>query len=200
MRARKIKKNDWNEVRLWREELKDHDDYPVKASLEHSWEVLSNQVYTFNYDHTLHNVLDRESDERLAATPLDAFNYYIDSGFYPPPEILLWLTDCFMEYFKSGGSKSLEHIFFGREKPSVGNEAARRSSDQLYMTFSGIVGLEKLGAKNKGGKSPSQSELAEEFLNGRYPFGDKEFLEKLSGTDVETFLRNWRRWKKKADK
>ena len=188
-------KNYWDEVRNWRVKLTDEgvSNYPVQESLETSWNILSCSLYTVNYKGKPHQLLSREDDERTAGTPLDAFNFYIDSGFYPPPEILLWLYDCFSYYLGAKGKVSLEHIFFGRETPSVGNESARRAADEVYRLFSAMVMFEKMGAEKNNQTARTQLQLAEHFLAGNYTFAEIAIPEKLRGTDPETFLRNWRR-------
>src|SRR5262245_54417511 len=79
----------WERVKYWRERLKNTEEYPVLNGLESSWKVL---------DQHYGGIIERASDHKVSATPLDAFFYYIDSGFYPPPELLFALHDAYQMY------------------------------------------------------------------------------------------------------
>ena len=85
------------------------DQYPVLEELEHSWSVL-----TAEYNGQYPDLVSRKIGHR--DTPLSAFRNYIDSGFYPPPEVLLALDDCFRMYMALSGQLELEDIFYGKKK------------------------------------------------------------------------------------
>ncbi|MFT6919824.1 MAG: hypothetical protein ACJA2G_002463 [Cognaticolwellia sp.] len=186
-------KNNWEEVKRLRDLLtqKDVENYPVLNEFELAWDYLSNVQYTLPEDGVLISVVDRDADEKISSTPLGAFLYNVDTGFYPPPELMLWIANSFELYFRMGGQANLEHIFFGREKPSVGNYASRKRRNSLYEHFSMCVTTEEMKAKHQNRKAKSLTEVFEDLSN----FYEESFDISLE-IDSENFLRSWRRWKK----
>jgi hypothetical protein len=108
----------WGRVAYWQERLKDCDNYPVLEGLESSWQLL---------DSMYQGVIKRANDDRCADTPLAAFFYYVDMGFYPPPELLLALHDSYRVYAASRGDISLEEAFFGPPRRKAGTYANREA-------------------------------------------------------------------------
>lgn len=143
----------WSRVRHYRERLKDCQNYPVLDGLESSWEVL---------DSVYDGVVKRADDERVSSTPLSAFFYYVDMGFYPPPEILLALNESYRNYMNAGGNLSLEDVFFGRPKRKAGNYARREASSfrKIWLAFR----LDEL--QRKGNTSMQAAEILSEQLGG----------------------------------
>lgn len=153
----------WERVRSNRESLKKREGYPCLESIEETWEAIVNAQH----------VDDRDQLERTAESPLAAFSYYVDLGFYPPPELMLALNDAWFEYVCAGGKKTLEECFLIRPKKKVGNTASqtRTRMKALHLTF-GMAELIKKGA--------TQVEAAEEVAP-------------RLGMDVETAAREYRR-------
>ncbi|MBK8069788.1 MAG: hypothetical protein IPK27_19865 [Rhodanobacteraceae bacterium] len=111
----KIQKQ-WELVHALRAKLVSDNDKPVLESLEHLWQHLQKKQG---------DVIDRE--DKVADSPLSGLFHYIDSGFYPPPELMLSLLECWDEYLTGRGSVSLEEAFFGRPIQKAGNYAKRKS-------------------------------------------------------------------------
>jgi len=109
----------WERVAYWQERLRDCDNYPVLAGLESAWQVLSA---------TYKGAIRRANDERCSDTPLAALFYYVEMGFYPPPELLLALHDAYQVYETSRGHISLEEVFFGPPRRKAGTYANRRAA------------------------------------------------------------------------
>lgn len=107
----------WERVELWRQELADSEDYPVLSSLEYLWSVIEPEQ----------RVVDRK-DVRVADSPLAALMYFIECGFYPPPELLLGLLDTWEAYMGMGGDIDLEEAFFGKPIRKAGNYSKRKFS------------------------------------------------------------------------
>jgi len=118
MTEKKLPVCSWENVKNYREKLKDCDNYPILAAFEHSWELLSDDYQVVDRDDRL---------ERTAKSPLAAFFYFVNLGFYPPPEILLAMNDAFIEYENAYGNLELEDVFFGPSKRKAGNYSSRRA-------------------------------------------------------------------------
>lgn len=114
----------WKQVADWHAflEADRHSDYPVLRSLSESWDELDSQ-YVIGDRHFIER---GESLRNVAGSPLSALFYFIDMGFYPPPELLLTLLDCWDAYEAGGGKTSLEEAFLGRSRQSAGNYAKRQ--------------------------------------------------------------------------
>jgi hypothetical protein len=113
-------------------------------------------------------------------TAVGEFMFYIKFGFYPPPEVLVTLMQCFHLYVAAEGSLELEEVFFGSRVPGSGNFSARRFGEFLYRKM-------YLVAKNESDAS------LEKKAEGLLDFYDVD-------KDVSTFLRGYRRWKTKTEK
>lgn len=168
--------NSWDHVRKIRAKINE-DKYTMLIGLEHSWAILSD-----DYNNPKTNgkdLIDREADDRVAKTPLAAFLYYINSGFYPPPEVMRAIHDCFELYEQCQGAVELEDVFYGTRVKKRGNHAQRESRGNLFFYFD-AVSVWEAKPSNK-----SLEEIAEDFLT-----------EKGINKDVDSFLRGYRRWKK----
>jgi hypothetical protein len=149
----------------------------IMESFEDDWKKLEKKYEVIN------------RNEHVGRDPLASFMYYVDGGFYPPPEILQCLEKCFRKYWDESGKYSLDEIFFGQKHKRWDNPSYWRSLDHKYSFFDSfwVRGREspkvKVSFKNN-------EDAAEDFLNS--PFGHE-----LKGTDVDTFLRGYRRWKLK---
>ena len=120
----------WDEVQGWHDYLRDHyaDDRPMIDSLSIQWEAIrdSTGMSDEEYGRGLHL-------RRTADTPLSALFYFIEMGFYPPPELLLGIADTWQRYMRGGGALTLEDAFFGPPRKGIGNHAARKHSRYRHM-------------------------------------------------------------------
>lgn len=153
----------------------DLNDYPAYRSLETDWKLIEDKNPLFK----------EERDLNRSKSPLSSFMYNLDSGFYPPPEVLLALCSCFSTYFNANGRISLDEAFFGRKHKIKSSQAYLDSLELKYSLFHSMY------AKPK--------RLFNSELNGK-PLVDKaiEFLElpinQNHELDPESFLRGYRRW------
>ncbi|MEP1384364.1 MAG: hypothetical protein ABJK64_11320 [Paraglaciecola sp.] len=193
-------KNTWENVRKWQQEFtkEDVDNYPVLSSHEFLWGL---------FEQVNGRIIDRNEIEKYARSPIESFLYLTDMGFSTPPEVLMVICDCFNTYFKASGELSLEEVFFGREKPALGNYASRTRKNDLYERFSIKVGLEGISAKDQKRKRDSLEVIAENMFKADGELisiikTDDLDLDSLNNNfpDAESFLRSWRRWKnRKSD-
>lgn len=188
-------KNTWENLERIQDTITHEDS--IGVSMNDTWELtLKHQFEFFDENGTPipSGLAERPKaptkEKHFSAHPLEAFMYYILAGFYPPPELLIIIQESFSYYIDKGGSVSLEHIFFGREKPGVGNYSAQYKRIQKFTRFSICVSMSKVEAKHTKKTPLSQLKLAEKFVNGEWLFE----TEKLD-LDPESFLRKWRKWK-----
>lgn len=173
--------------------LDDFLDIENAKNFEGAWQHLIKLGHSFESsvqaEFNLYSSVELEradTDEKIESgiTPLGDFLDSVSNGLYPPPEIMRTIAACFKYYLNAKGKVSLEHIFFGRETVGVGNESARRSKENLMKGFN--FQYEFLLQIRP---HLSQLEIAQEFLNHRG----------AHDTDPESFLRSWRRWKKRSE-
>lgn len=161
----------------WHEKMiKESSNYPVLEDLEESWGTLE-----ANYKNISLNVTIR--DDACAMTPFNAFRYFIESGIYPPPEVLLAIDECLNLYMDLGGKIELEEVFFGTKKSGVGNYSARQKNDEVYKEMLITIALNKVSDSNN-----SLAEIAEELINSNN-----------LNNDVDSFLRGFRRYLKRKN-
>lgn len=177
--------NSWDHVRNLRKLFEDCENYPVLHSLELSWEELESSYNNQEWP----DLIKRDADEGISETPLEAFMYYIEMGFYPSPEIMLSIIDAFNMYFAGAGKHTLEDVFFGKEKKWIGNHAAVRAKDNLYERFHFYIDLKSHGVDKLGNKKKSMEDMAADFFESML---SPKLTENI---DIDTFLRNYRRWK-----
>jgi hypothetical protein len=123
------------------------------ADLEHAWQAIDKANYW-----PVFWPLVRESPERIASTPIEALAAYVESGLYPPPELLLVLRTTFESYIGARGEIDLEEAFFGPPKRKAGNYAARRTASY----DEGRWALEILSSTRD--KTRTDIEVAEEIV------------------------------------
>ncbi len=97
-----------------------HDDYPIMSSLESSWKLLSED----------YKVIDRH--DHPAKTPVESFVYFVEMGFYPTPELLMFVKEGFDLYLHSRGEISLDEAFFGEKYKKKSSFSFRKSKDFKY--------------------------------------------------------------------
>jgi hypothetical protein len=163
--------NSWAYIELLRSQLI-NSQFERDISLEQSWERL-NDEYS--------GVIDREG--KPSSTPLGDFLYSAELGFYPRPEILLFLAESFEYYFQMKGEISLEDIFFGKQKRGVGNYSAQQARKEMIQ----LLDFAFIGRDFSISDNPKATdlELAEEIVN-------KHNL----AIDPESLLRKYRRYKR----
>ncbi len=138
------------------------------------------------------SIEERRDPKKIAPTAVEVFSYYLELGIIPPPEILLTIHSMFSTYFTHRGALSLDDIFFGKPKRGVGNYAAQ-SAHRLgpYAQFHSHMSMPK--AKSSG---KSMEEHASDFFIEQSEWHQKLGLD-YSSPDVDTFLRQYRRWRKR---
>jgi hypothetical protein len=158
-------------LKNWHEKMiKESSNSPALEGLEESWKLLDDY-----YNNSIEDVVDRS--RIVQTTPLSAFRYMIEAGFYPPPEVLLALDDCFEMYMAQRGKVELEQIFFGDKKRGVGNYAAQTYKERAYNHLRAELSI------NSAFELKIQIEVAESVIE----------LFKLTD-DVDSFLRGYRRY------
>lgn len=111
-------------------------------------------------------------------TPLHALFNLIADGEYPPPELLLALSDAWRCYMVAEGKLDLEKAFNGPKVPGLGNLSGRFKSKQFESALSGRV---RQGVR----KGLTQGEAAEQAVRD-------------GSMDSESLLRRLRRARAKA--
>lgn len=148
-------------------------DFPYYCGFEGHWKLLE--------EHADHDLIDRREGDN----PLEIFLSCVESGFYPPPEVMIVVASCFHNYIVGGGKKDLSEVFFGKNKSfDISIDVPRLTK---YLDF------EVNWAKNKN-SSESLQLVAENYIAYCSEAGNEsEFDQNI---DVESFLRGYRRWKK----
>jgi hypothetical protein len=111
----------WELSTRWHEFLESAEsaEYPFIDSLRRYWKALRQEQDTPERGKAL---------QQIGSTPLDVFFYFVEMGFYPPPELLLVLSDCWEIYKAGGGKISMEEAFIGPAQRGAGNHARRKNS------------------------------------------------------------------------
>jgi len=152
-----------------------HEEFPGLSSIERDWTCLEKR----------YEVIDRYC--HAGGDPLSSFSYYVDSGFYPPPELLLEIGRAIQNYFGYEGKVSLDEVLLGEKHKKTRCLSYRKAKQSKYALFNFLS------------KSDSRSleERAELML--AQDSGIVKAMKIQAGvdseTDVESFLRSYRRWK-----
>lgn len=146
------------------------ENYPVLDGLKTAWAELESQ---YNYPNGKPLFERGHALQKIASTPLAALFYFVDGGFYPPPELLLALCETYEHYMAANGEISLEEAFFGPPIPKAGNQARRKNA--LLIKFSKSLDMARL---LKEGKTKMQ---AAEILAEKYG-GTPESIARTTGT------------------
>ena len=117
----------WERAEEWRERLGDCENYPFLSALKESWEILQEGQPEF---------MKKLHRSRASDNPITAVMFFIGSGEYPAPELLLTMLDCYNEYLNEEGD--LERIFFGRPKQKVGNYARQEARENLDIVIKAL--------------------------------------------------------------
>jgi hypothetical protein len=193
------KPNTWARVREIRSELTtDTENYPWRSSAEELWEFVSH----FQNDELFG--FERESEH--GDNPLSSLNDCIEVPRYPPFEVIVAIAEAFNIYIAAQGKLTLEDAFFGPTKRGVGNYAARAFSDEKrYKDFHRFVSDNGYLKSLKGDTSDKRMNLEDKaliFLQHKCSTINMRLGGQLSDnnehSDPETFLRGYRRWKKRT--
>lgn len=174
--------NSNKKVNAYREKLKAsyvHDDYPVLSGLEHAWRLLEKDYGVVNRE-------DQPSDN-----PISSFEYYVGLGLYPPPEIMMVLSDALRVYFSGAGQISLDEIIFGEKHKKTSSFAYKKHKKFKYQFFEMHLNF------NRRKESTSNLSLEAEMLKV-FEETNPTTLAMLGfdpDVDIDTFLRGYRRWK-----
>jgi hypothetical protein len=172
------------EEREWRTD----SDAGGRCGLESGWGAMA----------SLRREAVKRDDLDQKGTPVDAFRYFVDMGFYPPPEIMESIASAFGSYMSGKGKYELEDVFFGKRKRGVGNFASRRSSVSDYVSLNGRVHAELRRSERENRPKRSIEKIAEEMFMDD-PFAGSS-VGKGGDVDIGSFLRGYRRWKQKNGK
>lgn len=111
--------------------------------------------------------------------------------FFPPPEILSAVSQSVGLYLKKKGSLSLDESLLGQVHKKNSSIAFLSSTSGKFFLFHKL--WVELGSLDKELNGLSMEQKVENYLNS--PFCTPSQKEQ---TDIDTFLRNYRRWRKKA--
>lgn len=167
------------------------------AILENQWETINELG------------ISREEFYSLGNSPLEILRECVLGEFitYPPPEILKVIANQFQYYMLKQGKVSLEHAFFGDSR-GRGNYAKRalnnRIKNQMYEKFEVYSDSHKARGMSQEQillelasipEDPSYAEYEDGPLN---PF--RSIANESDDDWVESFLRDYRRWKNEFTK
>ena len=85
----------------------------------------------------------------------------IEQGFYPPPEMLLVMLDCYREYLKGEGAVSLEAAMLGAPLRKVGTVANREAKRRRTLRHDLVYSAEFLEAQRAGLSDNKAAEAAQ---------------------------------------
>ncbi len=151
----------WQQMEKWRRFLETKRGEPdsTLASLINAWESMDAE---FNPNNEW-NIERGEKIRHNSGSALGAMAHFLEMGLYPPPELLLTITDCWYCYVESAGHISLDEAFLGKPKKSSGNYAKQRRTEfrKFRITFDFIQLL-------KEGKSRIEAaEIVSQRLGGK---------------------------------
>lgn len=211
--------NTWEAADAFRQEILSDDDQENARQIELAW----NSAMDFSWEHQLFSDgLTEEMDwlefrnrYRNTLTPAEALARWVGQGSIPPPELLYCVSQCLSVYMHSAFEEettTLEDVFFGPLKKGKGNHAKSALSSTFgppYEEFHKF--LQNITDGDSLYNTPQES-LAEIFFDEREKKYKKlrdmcptEVNEMLGikasdratrePPDIDTFLRNYRRWK-----
>ncbi|MFQ3246469.1 MAG: hypothetical protein ACI9SP_003121 [Arenicella sp.] len=183
--------------REWRATAKEYRaKFEKRLSDEVMGGIIESQWQELNY-----HSMDREGYYENENSPLDVLAQCMGDRLitYPPPEILELITNQFRYYLFHGGKISLEEAFFGSSS-GRGNYAKRvLSENHLYVRFHRLMESERFGQLPQTEVleliSTKENSLSNKgFLNQTNEFYD---LNQRGELENDSFLRGYRRWKKR---
>ena len=119
------------------------------------------------------------------STPVELLIAEIRRGNIPDPALLLSLSKAFDLYFASGGTLTLEEVFFGRHK------SKDIRSQRKINSFKGIS-FQAFDHSIRRGEGKSLNELAQRFFRNHIVEHPDS---KLIPENVDAFIKKYRRWK-----
>ncbi|TMO76588.1 hypothetical protein CWC17_03625 [Pseudoalteromonas sp. S3785] len=141
--------------------------------LEDAWGYLNKHFYS---------ELNLERERPLESeNPLGKLAYFMEFGIYPPPELLLKISEIYEVYMLQAGKVDLEESFYGKPIKGIGNFSGREAKKQDVKLLEMTLSMEAISKKKR-----SQYEVAEEYLRA-----------KGSDEDPEHLLRKLRRYRNK---
>lgn len=153
------------------ETVKNHGHHFLEE-LSEAWALLDSEykLYTGDWAYSRENKLS-DSDNGSAFTE---FISCLDVGYYPRPEVMLAINDCFKHYLSFEGKLSLDEVFFNKPKKGVGNKAAQTKQQDKILQLAIELCLSD--------ESQTQHQIA------------LEVIERLGISDTpESLLRQYRR-------
>lgn len=88
--------------------------------------------------------------------PMAALFVMVGVGLYPPPELMVAMSQAFFEYLEAEGRLELEDVFFGRPRQRAGNYARRRKKGERDFRMAVAYGQEKLRQTTLQGEGPAE--------------------------------------------
>lgn len=164
------KNNTWEHVReIRREVAEDYGSY--LSSLDAAWREMSTDYGEF---------LCRDRDEAFGNTPLEACLMLLRMGYYPPPEILVAVADCFDEYFVHCGEIELDRFFKDRKR-GLGDFATQRAAEHDSREFALMC---QINASRDEKDRKNMNDLAIEYLQRI-----RNFSKEASEAMADAFVR-----------
>lgn len=172
--------------RLLCDELAAHD--PECGPWAGAINVLINYYKEFNTSNPGHACPYPEAGVHTD-NPLQYLADCVRKGYYPPPGALWAVMEAAEKYYNAAGEISLDEAFFGRPHSARGAASRQHATDLFYLHFQQKEATHRRLAALRGEAELTQPQLAEEYL----------VLASSHDTppDLDTFLRNYRRWKKR---
>ena len=141
----------------------------IDQELENAWQLLNKSCYS---------ELNLEQERPIETEdPLGQLAYFMEFSIYPPPELLLQITEIYESYIYQKGSKDLEESFYGKPLKGLGNYSGRIAKGRDVSFLNALIQIES---------KATQYEVAEKYL-----------LDIGSDEDPEHLLRKLRRHKAK---
>lgn len=88
--------------------------------------------------------------------PMAALFVMVGMGLYPPPELMLAMSQAFIEYLEAEGRLELEDVFFGKPRQRAGNYARRRKKGERDFRMAVAYGQEKRRQATLQGEGPAE--------------------------------------------
>jgi hypothetical protein len=108
----------------------------------------------------------------LATTPIEALMRIVELGWYPPPELLTLLSECWREYADGAGDVEIEEAFFGPPVPKAGNFSRRRAQSNRNARLSLPFWMALQQGKTRRRAAEIARENAQLLENGPMPSVD----------------------------
>tara|TARA_B110000503_G_C7065285_1_gene378464 strand:+ start:182 stop:826 length:645 start_codon:yes stop_codon:yes gene_type:complete len=174
-------------VAMWREMLQSAGNFKAfqqLSDLESAWQTLTDR----------HEVASRDG---LRSHLIFRLIRDLDAGRYPPPEILLVISNLFKYYVRQAGNISLDEAFFGRHHTKSKSIAYISKDWEIYSRFDRMI-------------EDTDRHHDWEVESDMYPFREPKWSLEQSAEaflihiyqnevtvmpDVDSFLRGFRRWK-----